>query len=161
MTLKIKFHQRRPSYTLICLACFGGLGGLLFGYDTGVISGALPYIRDDILTNYATDPGRLGWIQEVIVTAAIFGAGIGSACGGLLADFLGRRFTLFISDGLFTGGALLMAFAASPPTLIFGVSSPTLHDPSFESASILIFSPCLYGDCPWSSLYAAVLRACV
>jgi len=41
-----EFHERNYRQLLI-LTCIASLGGFLFGFDTGVISGALPYIRED------------------------------------------------------------------------------------------------------------------
>ena len=63
------------------LALSAGLGGLLFGYDTGVISGALLYIREDFKS-----VDRKTWLQETIVSMAVAGAIIGAACGGWMND---------------------------------------------------------------------------
>ncbi|EIE20094.1 general substrate transporter [Coccomyxa subellipsoidea C-169] len=92
--------------TLIC-----GTGGFLFGYDTGVISGALPYMQDDVM---------LSWIQGTIVSAAVAGAAGGSALGGALSDFLGRKKALMAGDVLFTVGALLMSAAPDVSVIIAG-----------------------------------------
>lgn len=46
------------SRTLVLLTAVASLGSMLFGYDTGVISGALPYIRDDVLQRFAGDSAR-------------------------------------------------------------------------------------------------------
>ncbi|KAK9829082.1 hypothetical protein WJX72_003793 [[Myrmecia] bisecta] len=113
--------NRSASRTYISLLTFfGGIGGFLFGYDTGVISGALPYLRDDLLGAYKADINRLNWIQEIIVSAAIAGAAIGAALGGLLSDRAGRKTALLVGDGLFMGGALVMAAAQNAGVLITG-----------------------------------------
>ncbi|XP_058722893.1 probable inositol transporter 2 [Vicia villosa] len=97
------------------LAFSAGIGGLLFGYDTGVISGALLYIRDDFK---AVD--RKTWLQEAIVSTAIAGAIIGASVGGWMNDKLGRKISILVADTLFLLGSLVMAFAPSPAVLILG-----------------------------------------
>ncbi|CAL8471078.1 g10620 [Coccomyxa elongata] len=101
--------------TFIC-----GIGGFLFGYDTGVISGALPYMQDDVLASYQADAARLSWIQGLIVSAAVGGAAGGSAAGGALSDWLGRKRALLAGDVLFAAGALLMAAAPGVSVIIAG-----------------------------------------
>ncbi|CAH9141490.1 unnamed protein product [Cuscuta epithymum] len=97
------------------LAFSAGIGGLLFGYDTGVISGALLYIRDDFKS-----VDRRTVLQEAIVSTAVAGAIIGAAVGGWLSDRFGRRTALLCADLLFLVGAIVMAFAPGPAVLIAG-----------------------------------------
>ncbi|KAL1326288.1 hypothetical protein HN51_036365 [Arachis hypogaea] len=97
------------------LAFSAGIGGLLFGYDTGVISGALLYIRDDFK---AVD--RKTWLQEAIVSTALAGAIIGAAVGGWINDRFGRRIAIILADALFLTGAIIMAAATNPAILIVG-----------------------------------------
>ncbi|XP_052179430.1 probable inositol transporter 2 [Diospyros lotus] len=97
------------------LAFSAGIGGLLFGYDTGVISGALLYIRDDFKS---VDKETV--LQESIVSMAVAGAIIGAAIGGWLNDRYGRRTAILIADFLFFIGAVIMASAPNPALLILG-----------------------------------------
>ncbi|XP_051129131.1 inositol transporter 4-like [Andrographis paniculata] len=97
------------------LAFSAGIGGLLFGYDTGVISGALLYIRDDY--KYV---GRHTWLQETIVSMAIAGAIVGAAFGGWLNDKYGRKKSILLADILFFIGAVVMAAAQGPWMIILG-----------------------------------------
>ena len=64
---------------------------------------------------------RLSWIEEVIVSAALAGAAVGSCAGGLLSDRLGRRRALLAGDALFVAGAALMGLAPTAAVLIAGV----------------------------------------
>ncbi|KAK7304079.1 hypothetical protein RJT34_15102 [Clitoria ternatea] len=97
------------------LAFSAGIGGLLFGYDTGVISGALLYIRDEFK---AVD--RKTWLQEAIVSMALAGAIIGASVGGWINDRFGRRIAILLADALFFIGSVIMSAATSPAILIVG-----------------------------------------
>ncbi|OQU88440.1 probable inositol transporter 2 [Sorghum bicolor] len=97
------------------LAFSAGIGGLLFGYDTGVISGALLYIRDDF-----GSVDRNTWLQEMIVSMAVAGAIIGAAVGGWTTDRFGRRASILVADFLFFAGAAIMASATGPAQLVVG-----------------------------------------
>jgi SP family galactose:H+ symporter-like MFS transporter len=93
-------------------AAFAGLGGLLFGYDTGVISGAELFFKNDFsLTVFAL---------EVIVSGVLAGAALGALLGGRLADIFGRRTLLILTALIFAAGAILCAAATSPTILIVG-----------------------------------------
>ncbi|KAK6265090.1 Major facilitator [Theobroma cacao] len=97
------------------LALSAGIGGLLFGYDTGVISGALLYIRDDF-----QEVDRKTWLQETIVSTAVAGAIIGAAFGGWINDRFGRKLSILVADVLFFVGAIVMALAPAPWMIIIG-----------------------------------------
>ena len=89
------------------------LGGLLFGYDTGVISGALLYMRDDLALTTVT--------EALVVSSLLFpGAAFGALLGGKLADVLGRKGSLLVCAGLFLFGALICAIAPNVPIMIAG-----------------------------------------
>ena len=91
-------------------ALFAALGGLLFGYDTGVISGALIFIkRDFALTTLA---------EEIVVSGVLLGATIGAIFGGKMADHFGRRKVLLVTAAIFGIGALASAIALSSFVLI-------------------------------------------
>src|SRR5579871_26238 len=86
-------------------AIFAALGGLLFGYDTGVISGAELFFRSEFsLSTFAL---------EVIVSGVLAGAAIGALIGGRLADLFGRRRLLIATAIIFALGAILCALATT------------------------------------------------
>ncbi|OMO68464.1 Sugar/inositol transporter [Corchorus capsularis] len=118
-TEKINFSEfwrtLRENPYIIWLALSAGIGGLLFGYDTGVISGALLYIRDDF-----PEVDKETWLQSAMVSMTVGGAIFGAGIGGWINDGFGRRITLLGADVLFTVGALVMAFAHAPWMIIVG-----------------------------------------
>lgn len=82
---------------------FGALGGLLFGYDTGVISGAILFIQKQM---------HLGtWEQGWIVSAVLLGAILGSLFIGPSSDKYGRRKLLLLSSVIFFDGSYLLSRA--------------------------------------------------
>ncbi|KAJ4723270.1 inositol transporter 1 [Melia azedarach] len=113
------FPERRMSYFsnayVLGLTVVAGIGGLLFGYDTGVISGALLYIKDDFEA-----VNQSSFLQETIVSMALVGAIVGAASGGWINDAYGRKKATLLADVVFTAGALIMAAAPDPYVLILG-----------------------------------------
>lgn len=97
------------------LTVIAGIGGLLFGYDTGVISGALLYIKDDFEA-----VNQSSFLQETIVSMALVGAIVGAASGGWINDAYGRKKATLLADVVFTAGAIIMAAAPDPYVLILG-----------------------------------------
>jgi sugar porter (SP) family MFS transporter len=89
---------------------FGALGGLLFGYDTGVISGAILFITSDF--------GLSPFMQGAVVAALLLGAMVGAAVAGPMSDRLGRRRLIMIAAVTFTVGALGAAAAPSAGVLV-------------------------------------------
>ena len=93
----------RNRHFVTIVAAVSALAGLLFGYDTGVISGAILFVQQDFhLTTFQ---------EETVVSAVLLGAMIGAALGGRLADRFGRRAVLIQVALLFIVGALGTAFA--------------------------------------------------
>ncbi len=86
------------------------LGGMLFGYDTGVISGAILFITHQFSLSKT--------MEEVVVSSVLVGAIIGAAIGGALAERFGRRHMILSAGFIFTLSALGTAFAPSVAWLI-------------------------------------------
>ncbi|MBU2793044.1 sugar porter family MFS transporter, partial [Acidithiobacillus thiooxidans] len=70
-------------WRFVLIAVIAGLGGLLFGYGTGVVAGVLLFLAHDFQLN--------GSMQGLFVAVALAGAALGAAISGLLADRWGRR----------------------------------------------------------------------
>ena len=87
------------------------LGGLLFGYDTGVVSGALLYLKKEF-------GGLSSFQQELVTSLLLVGCMVGAFAGGRVADRVGRRPTLAVTALVFVAGVLLAAFAADFPMLL-------------------------------------------
>jgi sugar porter (SP) family MFS transporter len=92
------------------LAIIAALGGFLFGYDTGVISGALPFISKDL--------GGSTFDQQAYVGSLLIGAVVGAILSGFSADALSRRRTKIISGSVYVIGALASAFSQTAPELM-------------------------------------------
>ena len=86
------------------------LGGMLFGYDIGVISGAILFIKKE----FSLSPG----MEEIVVSSVLLGSLIGAVAGGVLADRLGRRRLLIVTAIVFGLGAIGAALAPGTASLI-------------------------------------------
>ena len=89
-----------------------GLGGLLFGVDVGIISGALPYLE----ATSGLDAGHLSFI----VAAVLLGAAVSTLFAGALADLLGRKPMLILSGLLFVLSVPAIALSHSYEALVLG-----------------------------------------
>ena len=98
-------------YAWFC-ALIASLGAFLFGYQTGIISGAVLFIAEDLrLTTFE---------QEMIVSFILIGCAVGALCGGFLNDFLGRKKTLLTTILIFLLGTFCLSWADHFELLLVG-----------------------------------------
>ena len=90
-------------------ALVSAIAGFLYGYDTGIISGALLQITDEFGIGS-------GW-QSVIATGILVGAVIGALVGARLSERFGRKRTILIISAVFVVGTLLASISPTPLTL--------------------------------------------
>lgn len=86
------------------------LAGLLFGLDVGVISGALPFLKDEFKLSLGA--------EGFVVSALLWGAVIGTLISGVLSSHFGRRKTILVSAVIFVMGSLLCSISPSEHLLI-------------------------------------------
>ena len=94
------------------LSFFSAIGGFLFGYDTGVVSGAMLLLKDVFKLS--------SLMEEVIVSVTIGFAFLFALLGGILNDKFGRKITTIIASIVFTIGAGILAAAVNVEMLIAG-----------------------------------------
>jgi sugar porter (SP) family MFS transporter len=92
-------------------AAITALGGLLFGYDTGVISGALLFIGKDF-------HGLTSFDKELLTSILLIGALTGALVAGRIADKVGRRPTVLGTAAVFVAGVVLAAFSPNYAALV-------------------------------------------
>jgi len=123
--------EHRGSIAYVCLlASVAALGGLLFGYDTAVIAGAIKYL----VARFDLTPALEGWA----VSSVLVGCMMGAALAGTLSDRLGRKKVLLLSAVLFAVSAIGSALPRSLAELVvarmlggFGVGMASMLSPLY------------------------------
>lgn len=101
-------HRKRLGMISV-IACFGGL---LFGYDTGVINGALRPMSAEL--------GLDAFSEGIVTSSLVFAAALGAIIGGRLSDAIGRRTIIIVLAVLFLAGTLVVVFAPGFAILVIG-----------------------------------------
>ncbi|MBN2272522.1 MAG: sugar porter family MFS transporter [Sedimentisphaerales bacterium] len=103
MSSDLSMRERGSAVYVVMVCAVAALGGLLFGYDTGVIAGGIGFL----VRNFHLDPaGQKGWAAA----SALIGCTIGVSVAGLLSDWLGRKKVLILSAAFFLVSAVGTAF---------------------------------------------------
>lgn len=123
--------EEKGSIVYVMLVCMvAALGGLLFGYDTGVINGAIGPLK----AHFVLDANWAGWATG----CALVGCAIGAAIAGVLSDWLGRKKVLILSAILFFISAVGTALPKNITTFIIyriigglGVGAASMSSPMY------------------------------
>ena len=108
---EVSFNQGSRFYVYY-LTCFATIGGLLFGYDTGIISGSMLLIGDNMKLNNI-------W-KEAIVSATVGAAAIFALVAGFFTDYFGRKKVVMLGSVIFTAGAVVMCASPNKYVLLVG-----------------------------------------
>ncbi|MBA3660202.1 MAG: sugar porter family MFS transporter [Gammaproteobacteria bacterium] len=103
---------KKSHFYVIGVSAIAAIAGLLFGFDTGIISGALLFIEKDFALSTV--------MKELIVSSVLLGAMFGSLFSGHLTDRFGRRKLMLIISALFIFGTGIAAFAPNVNSILFG-----------------------------------------
>ncbi|OWM83802.1 hypothetical protein CDL15_Pgr004233 [Punica granatum] len=105
---------KKPKRNKFAMACaiLASMTSILLGYDIGVMSGAVIFIRKDIKMTYVKEEVLMGILDVYSL--------VGSAAAGRTSDWIGRRYTIVLAGAIFFVGALLMGFATNYAFLMFG-----------------------------------------
>lgn len=109
-------RPRRPDRFLKIATVVSTLGGLLFGYDTGVISGALPFMA---LPGERGGLGLTPLAEGIVASSLVLGAAFGAPFGGRLSDRYGRKRVILGLAVVFFIGALGTALAPTVGVMVF------------------------------------------
>jgi sugar porter (SP) family MFS transporter len=107
-------HEQVVTETLnpfvVAAAAVAALGGFLFGFDTGIISGALLFIKQEF--------GLSAGLQQLVVGSLLVAAVVGALLGGPISDAWGRKRTLILAALVFGVGALVASYSPNLAVLV-------------------------------------------
>ncbi|RSL98116.1 hypothetical protein CEP52_010505 [Fusarium oligoseptatum] len=125
LVMSVPKDETGKSWPAIAVGVFVAFGGVLFGYDTGTISGilAMDYWKELFSTGYTDSHGQPDVSpsqSSAIVSILSAGTFFGALCSPFLGDYIGRRWALIASSWVFNFGVILQTAAVSIPLFLAG-----------------------------------------